>query len=654
MNELNSIVPNNPLQPQMPDVSSRDLQVASCFEVAVNYLTKGYSVIPIGRDKKPLVSWKEFQNRLPTLEEVDGWYRQWPWAGVAIVTGRISKIVVFDIDPRNGGNPDKYKKYNTVKSKTGGGGDHVVFGHPDFDVPTIPNIYPGVDLKSEGSYIIVPPSLHPSGHRYVWEKNILDCLPSELPEELIKVIKEHGTEKTKFDPEILNGVSEGSRNESAASVVGKVIKGLPEIEWKTIGWNLIYAWNDKNKPPLSENELFSVFKSICSKERIRRITNSILPQESHGISVAETNISPPKIITWGEFLAQKNSESRDWLVKDFLRPGWLAVLGGHGKHGKSTLALHLVNALRTGGNFIYPCKKVPVTYINCEMHPDDVRDLIRSISGGNATDGNTSIVNQPPVPLDLNWVESLLSKDNPGVCVIDSFRGAFLLSGDTENNSGNVGASILRPLQNIARKTGWSIVIIHHFKKSGTNEPLDLAGSGEWTSAPDVIYTWSCPNFKEPGKLGILGRLPPSDELSIKVSRESIEFLGTVPENQILDERNKVKEALTDECQSCKEISKVVELPQSTVIKRLNELYEDKLVEKQGKGVKGNPFVWRLFDSNENGIKISEIFDAEEIPIPQVCNICGGSSFWTRWDGAQVCSTCHPNRETKQVTLEKG
>jgi hypothetical protein len=637
------------LQPQVPDVSGVDPQVANCLEAAEKYLAKGYSVIPVGRDKIPLIPWTEYQKRLATIEEVRAWYKQWPWAGVGIVTGKISNLVVFDIDPGYAGEIS-FNKFDTVRCKTGRGGGHLYFLSPGYEIRSFTGLLPHLDVRAEGGLVVAPPSLHPSGNRYVWEKNILDNTPLALPEELANLIKSHEIQKSKFDPEILEGVSEGNRNESAASIAGKIIRGLHEKEWSTVGWELLSAWNSKNNPPLAESELNLVFRSICQRERLNRLNNSIPPQQSLEKPVVESNTEAPTILSWSDFLAQKNSDSRDWLIKDFLRPGWLAVLGGHGKHGKSTLAFHLVNALRVGGNFIYPCKKVPVTYINCEMHPDDVRDLLRSVSGGNAIDGSTSIVNQPPVPLSLPWVESILNKDNPGVCVIDSFRGAFLLSGDNENNSGNVGASILRPLQNIARRTGWSIIVIHHFKKSGTNEALDLAGSGEWTSAPDVIYTWSCPNFKEPGKLKILGRVPPSDELSIKVSRETVEFLGTVPENEIVDEREKVKDTLTDEFQSIKDIADATKIPPSTVGRRLKELLSSNLAEKQGKGVRGSAVLWRnVSDNSHDIVEVARgIFDI------QTCPICQGTDFWTRSDGVSICSKCYPSIDIQKVVMEEG
>ena len=66
---------------------------------ALDFVTKREcSVIPVARDKRPLVKWEEFQKRRPTEEEVESWWTRWPDANIAIVTGRISGLVVVDAD----------------------------------------------------------------------------------------------------------------------------------------------------------------------------------------------------------------------------------------------------------------------------------------------------------------------------------------------------------------------------------------------------------------------------------------------------------------------------------------------------------------------------------------------------------------------------
>ena len=146
-----------------------------CLEAALAYLVKGWSVIPVGQDKRPLVPWEQFQHRLPTEAEVRGWYQQHPQAGVGIVCGKVSGLIVLDMDPRNGGDQtllDWAEKGWLLpqgpQAKTGGGGVHFYFKHPGGDIPTIPSLAPGIDLKAEGSYVVAPPSLHPSGRKYQW------------------------------------------------------------------------------------------------------------------------------------------------------------------------------------------------------------------------------------------------------------------------------------------------------------------------------------------------------------------------------------------------------------------------------------------------------------------------------------------------------
>ncbi len=58
----------------------------------------GMPVFPVGRDKKPLIAWKPYQNRLPTEEEVKAWWNQHPYANIGMATGHLSGIVVIDCD----------------------------------------------------------------------------------------------------------------------------------------------------------------------------------------------------------------------------------------------------------------------------------------------------------------------------------------------------------------------------------------------------------------------------------------------------------------------------------------------------------------------------------------------------------------------------
>lgn len=55
------------------------------LENALKYLEKGFSVIPIKPNKKPYISWEEFQARRATREEIIEWWKRWPVAMIGVV-----------------------------------------------------------------------------------------------------------------------------------------------------------------------------------------------------------------------------------------------------------------------------------------------------------------------------------------------------------------------------------------------------------------------------------------------------------------------------------------------------------------------------------------------------------------------------------------
>ena len=124
-------------------------------EAVDDYTGRGWSIIPIRTgDKRPLVRWEEFQYRRPDVDEVHAWFSRWPEAGIGIVTGAVSGLVVIDVDPRHGGDASlerlehQYDRLpSTVESHSGGGGRHLYFAHPGGLVRNKVGLAPGVDLR---------------------------------------------------------------------------------------------------------------------------------------------------------------------------------------------------------------------------------------------------------------------------------------------------------------------------------------------------------------------------------------------------------------------------------------------------------------------------------------------------------------------------
>jgi hypothetical protein len=139
---------------------------------ALRLLRAGFSIIPLRpRDKRTLLPWAEFQQRRAHEAEVAAWWRSEPEAGISIVCGRVSSLVVLDEDPRNGGDASlaAFPVSAGPTVRTGADGRHYYYVHSGQPMAKIPGLLPGVDIQGEGAYVVAPPSIHPNGTAYTWE-----------------------------------------------------------------------------------------------------------------------------------------------------------------------------------------------------------------------------------------------------------------------------------------------------------------------------------------------------------------------------------------------------------------------------------------------------------------------------------------------------
>jgi Bifunctional DNA primase/polymerase, N-terminal/DnaB-like helicase C terminal domain len=134
---------------------------------ALKYLSYGLSVIPLAeRSKTPLISWIEFQKRRANESEVKEWFTKWPTMNTGVVTGTISKIVVVDLDGPEGLKEAERLGLKSPCCSITGRGKHLWYRNPNVLVQNAVRLYPGLDIRGEGGYIVAPPSIHESGRRY--------------------------------------------------------------------------------------------------------------------------------------------------------------------------------------------------------------------------------------------------------------------------------------------------------------------------------------------------------------------------------------------------------------------------------------------------------------------------------------------------------
>ena len=141
-----------------------------------------------------------FKNASEDEATIKRWWSAYPKANIGIATGRVSGVVVVDVDGAKGQAKlaallSEYglslEPRNYVETGRVDGGHHYYFRYPaNTHVPSHKD--DGLEVKSDGAYVVAPPSQHESGKTYTW-KNITDPL-----EELPKCFAEFAIQKRKL------------------------------------------------------------------------------------------------------------------------------------------------------------------------------------------------------------------------------------------------------------------------------------------------------------------------------------------------------------------------------------------------------------------------------------------------------------------------
>jgi Bifunctional DNA primase/polymerase, N-terminal len=164
--------------------------MTALLEAAMRYARLGWHIHPCRPGEKlPILErWHERATAESTL--LERWWGRTPDANVAVATGPGSGIFVLDVDGpegeralvelerRHGPMPEFYPMQWTGSGR----GWQAFFAWPEGR--NIRNsagrLGPKLDTRGEGGFVVLPPSVHPSGGRYGWAT---DRDPWELPPE---------------------------------------------------------------------------------------------------------------------------------------------------------------------------------------------------------------------------------------------------------------------------------------------------------------------------------------------------------------------------------------------------------------------------------------------------------------------------------------
>lgn len=448
------------------------------------------SVIPVGKDKIPKISWKEYQTRFATREEIIGWFESYPDAQLGIVTGKISNLTVVDIE--EGGDPT-FLPQDTFIVRTGGNGWHYYYAYQE-GMQNKARIKPLIDIRSEGGYVVAPGSRSDKGPYLVHNNKKPATFPKELfkeniarleiPQEILRTSKEdvsmkiNGVEVQASEYHLVDsypGYGKGQRNDSMTSFIGLILATINPAHWDTIAWGLIREANLKNTPPLYENELYNTFRSIKGRE-VSKTPVSLHGESSRAfVSDGSDEVKHIKEVADSQMIDQDDFYPTemgifDEVIDGGFSPGDIIIVAAPTGHGKTSLAQDWTMS------FIRGVKKASVLWFSYEVM---TRNLWKKFVTMGMTDKDLCVIPAKHTSGNVAWVEEKIKeakdKFKAKIVVIDHL--GFLLPKTTgvlgKNMNLNQSAfitQIVRDLKSLAIQEEVIIILPVHMRKTNNGE----------------------------------------------------------------------------------------------------------------------------------------------------------------------------------------
>jgi hypothetical protein len=247
------------------------------LDAALELATAGYALFPIrpGDKRPPLVKSGFYAATTDPAYLRYWWCSKWPEANIAARTG--DRLAVVDVDPRNGGTLDAVTDLGlsldtrTVRTPAGGWQMHYCVDAPVRSRSGA--LAPGVDVKADGGYVLLPPSQRTDGS-YRWQLGLDTPLLAADAEVLNQVNVTRTADghplgaRRRKRPE---DVREGERHDQAVLwCAWFASEGCEPDEVADLTWQVVARFADP--VPLGDPGIESVIAWVNAREATHRAT----------------------------------------------------------------------------------------------------------------------------------------------------------------------------------------------------------------------------------------------------------------------------------------------------------------------------------------------------------------------------------------------
>lgn len=460
-------------------------------DIAAEYIERyGFAIVPLKAKSKIPATSHGVNDWSDDADNVRKWLNDRPDYNLAIATGEASgNIIVIDIDKDDERGYDGYDALvdwerehgelpETVSAITGRGGLHYYYR---VNRPMKPSVNDDlhIDIRANGSYAMLPPSVHPNGRRVEWEHDPADYPIADADENVYAFLNAIRKREDAEHFELKPIIQIGSRNDTLYRL-GCSLRAH-NLDDTVIRAALVGA-NQTCVQPLDSDELEKITRSVLELPSGYSF-QALVEGEVHIHNVDYFN--PPPL--------------KPALIEGVLRKGGVMMLGGASKAGKTFMLMQLAVAIASGTEWLgMQTMRGRVLYIDLEVDEAESDNRLISVIKHSGLDdeqlenavAGIDVVNLRGIITGMEWLLRELPKMTYGrqyeVIILDpSYK---VIDGD-ENLAKDVHA-FTNNVDKLAKQMGASVIYCHHHSKGAKGDVRSIdrvSGSGVFARHADAV-----------------------------------------------------------------------------------------------------------------------------------------------------------------------
>lgn len=469
--------------------------MTSKAEAALIYASWGWHVIPVVPNGKIPATQHGVKDATTDAEQIARWWAQNPDFNIGIAAGNRSGIVVFDVDPRNGGE-DSWQAWQRTNGSvpdgamqlTAGGGEHHIAFY-DEQIRSC-KLADGIDLLADGRYFVAYPSTI-EGRSYQWEgsSDPFDGVsPFDIPQQWMSAYKAIRKPEAKQASAGGGNLIQGSRNNGLTAYGGMMRRGgATEAE---IMAALHVANETRCEIPLPSSELAQIVRSVCRYEP----DGDVAADSSIGFDAAESLLDAAKAQTQEYYFTRATSYLSQpaplkWVIKAWMPDGGVTMVYGESGVGKTFITLDMACHIAAGLDWHGKRTKAGIVVYMAGEGNFGIRQRVAAWCKAHNMDrldnlliSNKAIdIDGPAAAAQIISAVREITQDDAVAIFVDTVNNH--MSGD--ENSAKDTRNMLNACHIVARSLSSSLCLNHHTGHAAESKQR-ARGSSAWKASLDA------------------------------------------------------------------------------------------------------------------------------------------------------------------------